>query len=285
MDIVNSIPQLKHHIEQWRQDQKTIALVPTMGNLHAGHIALVEAARQHADAVVVSIFVNPLQFDRKDDCELYPRTEEQDIENLNIVNTLLVFVPEMSVIYPENNHSIQVDAGTLGDELCGQHRPGHFRGVLTVVAKLFNLVIPDTAVFGEKDYQQLTLIKLMVEQLFFGLRIVSVPTVRADDGLALSSRNGRLSSEERIKAPLLYQSLLDAAKQIKAGNRDFQKITQVAQQYLLKNKFQVDYFEIREAHSLKLPTAECHDLIILVAASLGATRLIDNMPVRLRERQ
>lgn len=279
MRIVETIVDLEQALAQWRGRGETVALVPTMGNLHAGHLSLVEAATQRADRVVVSIFVNPLQFGPGEDFARYPRTLGEDREKLQALGVDLLFTPGTTQIYPRSlEESTVVEVPQITEILCGAHRPGHFRGVTTVVAKLFNLVRPEVAVFGEKDYQQLQVIRRMVAELYFPVKIVSVPTVRESDGLAMSSRNRYLSPRERAKAAKLYRCLCDIRDAITAGERDFPALIGHQWGRLEQTGFKPEYLEIRRA-DLSRAEPEDRPLLILVAARLGQTRLIDNVGV------
>lgn len=253
------------------------AFVPTMGNLHAGHLDLVRRARASGRPVVVSIFVNPLQFGAGEDFERYPRTLEADCAQLDTVGADLVFCPAVSEMYPETQ-TFRV-LPPLADELCGAFRPGHFEGVCTVVLKLFNLVRPAVAVFGKKDYQQLALIRGMTRQFNLGIEIVAAETRRAADGLALSSRNGYLSAAERAEAPRLYRLLAETAARLGAGERDFAGLEAAATAELNRHGWRVDYVAVRGQASLRPPAADERQLVVLAAAHLGRTRLIDNIEV------
>ncbi len=277
MKTIQAIAGLRDQLAKWRSHGQTIALVPTMGNLHAGHLRLVEKAGEQADRVVVSIFVNPLQFGPGEDYDRYPRTLEEDREQLALLKVDLLFVPSVAEIYPNSlDQGSYVEVPGVTGILCGAHRPGHFRGVTTVVAKLFNLVQPDIALFGEKDYQQLQAIRKMVADLNFPVRIGSVPIVREADGLALSSRNRYLSPRERVLAPALYQSLCLARDAIIGGERDFVAMARRQTGFLQRRGFQPEYFEILRP-DLSPATAGDRPLVILAAAWLGQTRLIDNL--------
>ncbi len=279
METIRSIADLRGQLAKWRRQGQTIALVPTMGNLHAGHLRLVEEAGKQADRVVVTIFVNPLQFAPGEDYERYPRTLEEDRAKLASRRVDLLFAPAVEEIYPRPlQRGTYVEVPEITSILCGAWRPGHFRGVTTVVAKLFNLVQPDVALFGEKDYQQLQVIRQMVADLNFPLRIESVPIVRERDGLALSSRNRYLSPRERALAPALYQSLCQARDAIAAGERDFSALARRQTGFLQRCGFQPEYFEILRP-DLSPASAGDRPLVILAAARLGQTRLIDNLPL------
>jgi pantoate--beta-alanine ligase len=250
--------------------------VPTMGNLHAGHLSLVELARAASDFSVVSVFVNPLQFGAGEDFERYPRTLAADCEQLAAAGCDLVFAPEVAELYPEPQTFLVQPPAALADTLCGAHRPGHFAGVATVVAKLFNLVRPDVAVFGNKDWQQLAVIRGLVRQLNLGVEIVGALTARAPDGLALSSRNQSLSADERLRAPQLYAELQAIAAAVAAGDHGFEALARAAERRLKMAGWGVDYVAVRDAETLAAPGAG-RPLVALAAARLGATRLIDNL--------
>ena len=285
------LPQpLRQQIQSWRRQGQSIAFVPTMGNLHQGHLRLVEVAKQQAAKVVVSIFVNPLQFAPGTDFEAYPRTLQQDMDQLTNLDADLVFCPPQSVIYPEGmEKSAKVMVPDLSDILCGEFRSGHFVGVTTIVAKLFNLVQPDVAVFGEKDYQQLLIIRRMAEDLCFPVIILGVETVRETDGLAMSSRNQYLTAAERKTAAQLYSTLNDVAAQVKerlaqTGStlQDFHDVEQQAMHVLQSIGFQPEYLKVCNADDLTdaETTREAHrEVRVLVAAWLGKARLIDNIPI------
>lgn len=272
MDIISSIPELRARLS----GEASIAFVPTMGNLHAGHIALVELARQHGQCVVVSIFVNPLQFGANEDLASYPRTLDADIEKLSAAGADIVFTPTDSTLYPQPQ-TMLVEPPAIARELCGAARPGHFGGVCTVVLKLFNIVQPQVAVFGKKDFQQLHVLKDMVRQFDLPVKIIAGETVREADGLAMSSRNGYLKPEQRIEAPRLYKSLQQVKKTVQDGRKDFSAICSQTAHYLTMMGWIVDYIEIREAGTLAAAGADDRQLVVLAAARLGKTRLIDNM--------
>ncbi|GAB6067572.1 pantoate--beta-alanine ligase [Methylothermus subterraneus] len=280
MHYLTSIADLRALLGSWQSQRERVALVPTMGNLHAGHLSLVEEAKRRAERVVVSLFVNPLQFGPQEDYARYPRTPEEDRRKLAALGVDAVFSPTVEEMYPRGlEPSTCVTVPELADILCGAFRPGHFRGVTTVVAKLFNLVQPDVALFGEKDYQQLLIIKRMVEDLNFPVAIASVPTVREADGLALSSRNGYLSPAERAQAPELYRALCEARAQIQAGERDFAALGERQKMKLQRAGFKPEYFVVRRARDLAKAHPDERPLRILAAAWLGSTRLIDNVEV------
>ena len=266
----------------WREQGLSIALVPTMGNLHDGHLALVQRARALCDRVVVSIFVNPTQFGPDEDFDAYPRTLEQDLEQLREAGAHLAFTPANSVMYPHGlDSAIRLTAPPdLAGILEGEQRDGHFDGVVTVVARLFNLVCPDQAVFGEKDYQQLLIIRRMTEDLGYNIGIEAVETVREADGLAMSSRNGYLGEVERDRARLLADALDRAAAQVRPGESDFSNLEGKVSNQLEKLGFDVDYVAVRSAANLGLPGPEDSELRILVAAYNGETRLIDNKSIK-----
>ncbi|EJE8002973.1 pantoate--beta-alanine ligase [Escherichia coli] len=282
MLIIETLPLLRQQIRRLRMEGKRVALVPTMGNLHDGHIKLVDEAKARADVVVVSIFVNPMQFDRPEDLARYPRTLQEDCEKLNKRKVDLVFAPSVKEIYPNGTEThTYVDVPGLSTMLEGASRPGHFRGVSTIVSKLFNLVQPDIACFGEKDFQQLALIRKMVADMGFDIEIVGVPIMRAKDGLALSSRNGYLTAEQRKIAPGLYKVLSSIADKLQVGERDLDEIITIAGQELNENGFRADDIQIRDADTLLEVSETSKRAVILVAAWLGDARLIDNKMVEL----
>ena len=279
MIVVSDTAALADHLSPLRHRADTIALVPTMGNLHDGHLALVNQARAAADAVVVSIFVNPMQFAAHEDLDTYPRTLADDLSALRETGVDLVLTPSAGDIYPDTSalHTA-IHVPELGDALCGRDRPGHFDGVCTVVYKLFQLVGPDIAVFGEKDLQQLLIIKKMVTDLSLPIYIQSVATQRTEDGLALSSRNQYLSASERAVAPLLWQTLQSCAATLTATPECEQaSIIDPAKERLEQAGFTVDYLELRELSKLQLVDNVNQDCALFVAARLGGTRLIDNI--------
>ncbi|EFB1486431.1 TPA: pantoate--beta-alanine ligase [Escherichia coli] len=282
MLIIETLPLLRQQIRRLRMEGKRVALVPTMGNLHDGHMKLVDEAKARADVVVVSIFVNPMQFDRPEDLARYPRTLQEDCEKLNKRKVDLVFAPSVKEIYPNGTEThTYVDVPGLSTMLEGASRPGHFRGVSTIVSKLFNLVQPDIACFGEKDFQQLVLIRKMVADMGFDIEIVGVPIMRAKDGLALSSRNGYLTAEQRKIAPGLYKVLSSIADKLQAGERDLDEIITIAGQELNEKGFRADDIQIRDADTLLEVSETSKRAVILVAAWLGDARLIDNKMVEL----
>ena len=261
--------------------ERAVALAPTMGNLHRGHLKLMELARRHADVVVASIFVNPMQFGAGEDFERYPRTPQQDAEALEAAGVDHLFAPDAETLYPDGLQThTRISVPGLSEILCGAERPGHFDGVATVVGKLLLLVAPDVAVFGRKDYQQLLIIRRLVRDLGIPTRIESMPTERDDDGLALSSRNGYLSPEQRAEAPLLYRSLRDTQRRIEGGEHDYAALRAEAVETIEKSGFSVDYYEICHADNLANLAAgapPAGEIAVLVAATIGGTRLIDNV--------
>ena len=278
MNTVKTVRELRAAVAQARAEGKQIGFVPTMGNLHAGHTALVEKAAQRADFVVASIFVNPLQFGPNEDLDSYPRTLAADQEKLFEAGCNLLFTPDVEEMYPHGMAGqTRVSVAGVSEGLCGASRPGHFEGVATVVTKLFNLVQPDLAIFGQKDFQQLAVIRTLVHDLNMPIQIIGEPKVRADDGLALSSRNGYLNAEQRAAAPALYRSLVQMADAIRRGERDFPALIAAAQAQQLAAGFRPDYLEVRESNSLRPATKDDRQLVILVAAFIGSTRLIDNL--------
>lgn len=277
MQIIHTIQELR----AWRKNAGKVAFVPTMGNLHEGHLALVREAKKRADNVVVSIFVNRLQFGQGEDFDKYPRTLQQDADKLAAEGIAVVFAPDEKELYPNVEQRYNVEPPNLQNELCGKFRPGHFRGVATIVSKLFNIVAPDVVCFGKKDYQQLAVIKGFVEDLNFDVEIVPVDTGRAEDGLALSSRNQYLSAAERAEAPRLYRELQAVAESLKQGGLDYAGLEKRAVKSLTEHGWTVDYVEIRHADTLEVARTGDRRLVVLAAARLGATRLIDNVEIKL----
>ena len=275
MQSVHQISALRRQLHQWRLQDLRIGFVPTMGNLHAGHSSLIESARSRCDKVVASIFVNPLQFGLNEDFEQYPRTLEADQHELQARGADLLFAPSNAEMYPNGTPEVVIKVGEITRQLCGQFRPGHFDGVATVVNILFNLVQPDLAVFGAKDYQQLEVIRRMVADLKMPVELIAAPIVRDADGLAMSSRNQYLSVDERRQAPAIYAQLQAAAARIKGDFSATQAVCADAVKVLQKQGFEVQYFELRDA-SLAAPTA-AGPWVLLCAAMLGRTRLIDNL--------
>lgn len=280
MLLTHTKQELAEQIAEWRHQEEHIALVPTMGSLHAGHLSLVELAREHAERVIVSIFVNPTQFGEGEDYEDYPRTLERDQRRLKKTAADMIFAPDVDTLYPFGpDKATTVSVPGLTENFCGATRPGHFDGVTTVVARLFAIVQPDVAVFGQKDYQQQLVIRRMTEDLGLPINIITGETVRDDDGLALSSRNSYLSDKERAIAPALYGSLTSVGQKLQAGGRDFALLENAAIEQLEAAGFEVEYFAIRRALNLEVPDRDCDDLVVLVAARLGPARLIDNIVV------
>ncbi|WP_240223728.1 pantoate--beta-alanine ligase [Rheinheimera hassiensis] len=280
MKILNSIAALRAQISAWRQNGERIAFVPTMGNLHNGHLKLVDVAKSRADRVIVSIFVNPMQFGKNEDLDSYPRTLEADCAGLTAHGADAVFTPTPDMMYPRGlDVQTFVEVPLLGDLHCGASRAGHFRGVSTIVCKLFNLVQPDIACFGQKDYQQLAIIRQMVTDLSLPIDIIGVPTERAANGLALSSRNGYLTPEQLATAPQLYRLLQQLRAEILAGNHDYRSLEQHTKQQLSAAGFTADYIDISDQTDLTLATDTDQAKVILAAAWLGNTRLIDNLEV------
>lgn len=284
MLIIDSVALLRREIRDFRKNNKRIALVPTMGNLHEGHMTLVEEAKARGDVVVVSIFVNPMQFERADDLERYPRTLQEDCEKLNKRGVDLVFAPSPAEVYPKGlTTQTQVDVPVISTILEGASRPGHFRGVSTIVSKLFNLVQPQVACFGQKDFQQLALLRTMVEDMGYDIEIIGVPIVRAKDGLALSSRNGYLTPEERKIAPQLNKIMTALAERLIQGERHVEEMLQETAQQLREAGFTPDELFIRDAKTLQELSVDSTSAVILMAAWLGKARLIDNQEVDLTQ--
>lgn len=280
MLVISDIKVLRATVRAWRQAGQTVAFVPTMGNLHSGHFKLVDEARQRADRVIVSIFVNPMQFGANEDLAKYPRTLTEDCAGLTEHQADAAFTPTPELIYPRGlDTQTAVEVPKIGDQHCGASRPGHFRGVATVVSKLFNLVQPDIALFGKKDYQQLAVIRQLTMDLSFPIEIIGIDTERATDGLALSSRNGYLSTEARATAPLIYQQLQWLRQQISGGFADFRALEQQVADALIQAGFRPDYIHICNRQTLELADSNSKPLVILLAAYLGNTRLIDNLEV------
>jgi pantoate--beta-alanine ligase len=277
MDVIHSAADLRERLRRVPNN----VVVPTMGNLHDGHIQLINIAKPRAACTVVSIFVNRLQFGPREDFDRYPRTLDADNARLKAAGVDVLFVPDEKEIYPERQTFV-VEPSDLQYILEGAHRPGHFRGVATVVLKLFNLVMPHSAIFGKKDYQQYLVLRDMVKQFALPIEIIPAETVRAEDGLALSSRNMYLSAAERQEAPRLYRVLKRARDEIAGGARDFQRIDQQAMSDLSKHGWQPDYVAVRRQADLRQPTERDHDLVIVAAARLGRTRLIDNLEISVK---
>ena len=280
MQVVSTAEELREQIADWRHAGDHVALVPTMGNLHQGHMSLIELAQKHAERVVVSIFVNPTQFGDAEDLDNYPRTLEKDTRRLKRAGVDLIFAPDVETMYPfgiDNATSVKVPV--LSEELCGSFRPGHFDGVTTVVNRLFSLVQPDVAVFGQKDYQQQLVIRRMTEDLNMPVEIVTGATVREDDGLAKSSRNQYLTESERRTAPKLFEQISAIADALKNGDRGFESLEQTANETLEANGFRPEYVSIRRADDLGEPSGDTAKFVVLAAAWLGNARLIDNVEV------
>lgn len=272
--------ELNSQLAEWRHHKDHIALVPTMGNLHKGHIELVKKAREHAERVIVSIYVNPTQFGASEDFEDYPRTLERDTRRLKNSGADALFVPTDETMYPLGiEQATIVSVPGLTENFCGASRPGHFDGVTTVVLRLLALVAPDVAVFGQKDYQQQLVIRHMAEDLSLPVRIVTVPTVREEDGLAMSSRNSYLGEGERKSAAGLYAALQAAGEELQNGRRNFEDLEAVGLERLEAAGFEPEYFAIRRAQNLEIPDRDCDELVVLAAARLGKARLIDNIIV------
>ncbi|MDX1516609.1 MAG: pantoate--beta-alanine ligase [Woeseiaceae bacterium] len=280
MQIIKDKEALGEVLDGWRRHRDHIALVPTMGNLHSGHISLVDLAREHAERVVVSVYVNPTQFGAGEDFEDYPRTIERDTMKLKKIGADVLFVPDDVTVYPFGHDCATiVSVPGLTENFCGASRPGHFDGVTTVVARLFAIVQPDVAVFGQKDFQQQLVIRYMTKDLGLPIRIVTGPTVREKDGLAMSSRNQYLSKEERLVAPTLHEVIESIGRKLASGSRDYKKLEKNGIKTLESVGFRVDYLAIRRAENLAVPDRDCDELLVLAAAHLGHARLIDNVVV------
>lgn len=276
MLTVHSIAEVRDQVRAWKQAGLRVGFVPTMGNLHAGHISLVREALKHSDRVVASVFVNPTQFGPSEDFDSYPRTLDADSRQLAEAGCHLLFAPSVDEMYPEKNRT-WVDVDDLGNYLCGASRPGHFRGVTTVVSKLFHIVQPDVACFGEKDFQQLAILRRMVRDLFFPVEIIGVPTCREASGLAMSSRNGYLSDAEKAQAAEIHKVLQALKDEIRVQSGDYRALESKYSQTLEGKGFKVDYLSIANADTLAPATLPDRHLVIAVAAKLGSTRLIDNV--------
>jgi len=284
MQTVTTVEAVRAQVRSWRAAGARVAFVPTMGNLHAGHMSLLAAARFRAERVVASVFVNPLQFGPAEDFQSYPRTLTEDEQLLSEAHCDLLFAPPVEEVYPDGGAQLTVvTVRNLSGILCGQFRPGHFDGVATVVAKLFGIVAPDVAVFGEKDYQQFVIIRRMTRDLALPVEVVGAPTVRAADGLALSSRNRYLSAEERARAPAIHQALQQSIEQLAAGGRDFASLESAGWQKLAVAGLRPDYYAVRDALDLQSPRPNSRELVVLTAARLGRARLIDNLRLALRQ--
>ncbi|MBL4816432.1 MAG: pantoate--beta-alanine ligase [Shewanella sp.] len=277
MITTQEITKIREQVRAWHAKGETVAFVPTMGNLHLGHITLVKEAVKRADHVVASIFVNPMQFGQNEDLDAYPRTLAADQLALTDAGAELLFTPTPKIIYPKGmEQQTYVEVPKIGDELCGASRPGHFRGVATIVCKLFNIVQPDVALFGKKDFQQLLVIKTMVEDLSMPIEIIGVETIREESGLAMSSRNGYLNQSQKVRAATLKQVMDTMSAEIQSGQAIVDVIAK-AQAKLIEVGFQPDYLEVRSSTDLSLVRAEQQALVIVAAAYMGTTRLIDNL--------
>ena len=280
MEIVTTRDEIRELHEGWRHNDEHVAIVPTMGNLHAGHLSLVELAREHAERVVVTVFVNPTQFGAGEDFDDYPRTLKRDTQRLRKLEADVLFAPDVDTVYPFGiDKATIVSVPGLTRNFCGASRPGHFDGVTTVVARLFALVQPDVAIFGQKDYQQQLVIRHMTADLSLPIRIITAPTIREPDGLAMSSRNQYLSEAERPVAPQLHATLEAAGAELQSGKRNFDDLEIEMRRRLEAAGFVPDYVAIRRAENLEPPDRDCDELVVLAAAHLGKARLIDNIVV------
>jgi pantoate--beta-alanine ligase len=278
MLTVTTIAAVREHVARWRAAKERVVFVPTMGNLHAGHVSLIEAARQHGKRFVASIFVNPMQFGPNEDFAHYPRTPTNDAQMLQDAGCDLMFMPDVGEIYPNGaDQATRVEVPGLSDILCGEFRPGHFEGVATIVAKLFHIVDPDVAIFGEKDFQQLTVIRRMVADLCLRVEIVGAPTVRESGGLAMSSRNQYLDETQRRQAPTIYRQLTQAVEALRSGSRDYARIEAAGRAALDGAGFRTDYFSVRDAKTLAAASPDTKQFVVMTAARLGKARLIDNL--------
>lgn len=278
MQTISTVVELRRQVSKWKENNEKIIFVPTMGNLHAGHIALIDYAKSCSGKVICSIFVNALQFDREEDLNAYPRTLQQDLVALQDADVDAVFTPDHDEIYSKKNElSKELPKIPLNQELCGKYRPGFFDGIVEVVARLFNIVTPDTAVFGEKDYQQLVIIKQLVTELALPIQIKQVETQREEDGLAYSSRNSYLNDSDRKRAPILYKELMKLKNLIEEGSRDFNDLEIQAMKALQEAGFRPDYVTIRSGQDLSIPSYDTEFIAVLAAAWLGDARLIDNV--------
>lgn len=285
MQVVQQIPELRARVRSWRAQQLTVSFVPTMGNLHEGHLALVKAARQYGDRVVTSVFVNPTQFGPGEDYATYPRSLEEDRAQLQSLGVDALFAPSVPELYPEGTDGhTQVEVTALSSILCGASRAGHFTGVATVVAKLLNIVQPDVAVFGRKDYQQLLVVRRMVADLNLPVQVIGVETVREPDGLARSSRNAYLAPAQRGLAPELYRMLKALARALQEGESDLRGLEARGREMLLQSGMRPEYVAIRRGADLLEPRDDDTELVVLAAAWLGETRLIDNVELSLNRR-
>jgi pantoate--beta-alanine ligase len=278
MLTVTTITDVRAHVSRWHEARERVVFVPTMGNLHAGHMSLIEAARKHGKRFVASIFVNPMQFGPNEDFAHYPRTPSQDAKMLQEAGCDLMFSPEVGEIYPNGaSNATRIEVPGISRVLCGEFRPGHFEGVATIVAKLFNIVDADVAIFGEKDFQQLTVIRRMVADLCLRVEIVGAPTVRESDGLAMSSRNQYLDEAQRKLAPAIYKQLQQAVAALQCGVRDYASIESAGRAALDGAGFRTDYFSVRDAKTLAPAKPDTRSFVVLTASRLGKARLIDNI--------
>ena len=278
MQTVTTIAEVRAQVVKWRAAHERVVFVPTMGNLHAGHVSLIEAARRHGKRFVASIFVNPMQFGPNEDFAHYPRTPTQDAQMLSDAGCDLMFMPDVGEIYPNGaDQATRVEVPGISNILCGEFRPGHFEGVATIVAKLFNIVDADVAIFGEKDFQQLTVIRRMAADLCLRVEIVGAPTVRETDGLAMSSRNQYLDETQRKLAPAIYRQLQQAVAALQSGVRAYAQIEAAGRAALDGAGFRTDYFSVRDAKTLAPATPDTRHFVVLTASRLGKARLIDNI--------
>ena len=278
MMTVTTIAEVREHVARWHAAGERVVFVPTMGNLHAGHVSLIEAARNHGDRFVASIFVNPMQFGPERGLRALPAHAARRREDAAEAGCDLMFMPEVGEIYPNGAaHATRIEVPGISNILCGEFRPGHFEGVATVVAKLFHIVDPDVAIFGEKDFQQLTVIRRMVADLCLRVEIVGAPTVRESDGLAMSSRNQYLDEQQRARAPTIYRQLQQAVAALRSGVRDYARIESAGRAALDGAGFRTDYFSVRDARSLAPAQPDTRHFVVLTAARLGKARLIDNL--------
>jgi len=278
LKTVTTIAAVREHVARWHEAKERVVFVPTMGNLHAGHVSLIEAARNLGQRFVSSIFVNPMQFGPNEDFAHYPRTPTNDAKMLADAGCDLMFMPEVGEIYPNGaDQATRIEVPGISNILCGEFRPGHFEGVATIVAKLFHIVDPDVAIFGEKDFQQLTVIRRMVADLCLRVEIVGAPTVRESDGLAMSSRNQYLDDAQRKLAPAIYRQLTQAVAALRAGERNFATIEAAGRAALDGAGFRTDYFSVRDAKSLAPAQPDTRNFVVLAASRLGKARLIDNV--------
>ncbi|MET0232909.1 MAG: pantoate--beta-alanine ligase [Rhodanobacteraceae bacterium] len=278
MLTLTKIAEVRRQVAHWHEAKQRVVFVPTMGNLHAGHMSLIEAARKHGDKFVSSLFVNPMQFGPNEDFAHYPRTPANDSKLLQDAGCDLMFMPDVGEMYPNGaDQATRVEVPGISNILCGEFRPGHFEGVATVVAKLFHIVDPDVAIFGEKDFQQLTVIRRMVADLCLRVTVVGAPTVREADGLAMSSRNQYLDAGQRQLAPTIYRQLVHAVDALRSGIRDYARIEGAGRAALDGAGFRTDYFAVRDARTLAEARPETHEFVVLTAARLGKARLIDNL--------